>query len=278
MNSSSASPAVIITAGRGSLLGGLRELWDSRELLGFLAWRDIRVRYSQTLIGVAWALLEPLIGVLIFTLIFHRVAGFEPTSAPYPLYCLSALIVWSFFGRAMRDISVSFVANATLLRKIYFPRLVLPLAVVGASLVDFGCAAVMYLGMLVAYGVAPTWTLALLPVWLALAGVVVLGVGLALAALNVWFRDVTQALPFLIQVWMFATPVVYPLDAIPSKWQAIYRLNPMVGVIEGARWSLLPDYAFDPSLLISTVVVGAALLALGLFGYQRAERGLADVI
>ena len=270
--------ATVITAGRGSLARGLGELWHYRELLGFLAWRDIRVRYSQTLIGVAWALLEPFIGVLIFTLIFHRVAGFESGALPYPLYCFAALILWSFFGRSLRDIAVSFVANATLLRKIYFPRLILPLAVLGACLVDFACALLMYGGMLTYYGIAPSWALLMLPIWLFLAAIIVLGMGLALAALNVWFRDITQALPFLIQVWMFATPVVYPLTAIPPHWQALYRLNPMVGIIEGTRWSLLPDYSFDPTLLLPTAVIGAALLIVGVNCYFRAERGLADVI
>jgi len=271
-------PTTVIEAGRSPLRAELAELWRSRELLRFLAWRDIRVRYAQTFIGATWALIEPFISVVAFTLIFNRVAGLESGEVPYPLYCFAAMLLWTFFGRALRDITTSFVANAAVLRKIYFPRLALPCAVLMATTVDFACAFVMYALLMVWYGVAPTLHILTLPVWVLLAGANALGVGLTLAAINVRFRDVSQALPFLIQIWMLATPVAYPLHTIPSAWLPLYQLNPMVGVIEGMRWALLPGQTLDTGLLASGLGVGALLLIGGLVFFSRAQREFADVI
>ena len=272
------SSTTTIDARRSPLRAELAELWRHRELLGFLAWRDIRVRYAQTAAGAAWALLEPFVGVVVFTLIFNRMAGFESGNVPYPLYCFAAMLMWTFFSRALRDVASCFVANAPVLRKVYFPRLALPCAAVLATLVDVACTLVMYILLLVYYGIAPPAKLLTLPVWILLASVNVFGIGLVLSAINVRFRDVTRALPFLIQVWMFLTPVAYPVGKIPAAWQGVYSLNPMVGVVEATRWALLPDYALDPVLLLPGVCMGVVLLAAGLFYFVRVHRDFADVI
>jgi lipopolysaccharide transport system permease protein len=269
-------PLTIIEARRGWTPSDLAELGRFRDLWLFLAWRDVRVRYRQTALGAAWALLEPLVGVAIFTVVFHRVAGFSAGPWPYALFCYAALVIWSFFARALRETSQSLVVNATLLRKVYFPRLVLPLAALATAVVDFALALVMYFAMQWWYGVPPTWALLTVPFWLLLAVVNVLGVGLALAALNVRWRDVTQALPFVVQTWMFLTPVVYPLQT--QGWGRLFWLNPLTGVVEGMRWALLPGYALDPTLLVSSIGLGGVTLALGLILFGRAERGFADII
>jgi len=268
----------VVDAGRGSLLADLRELWGCRELLWFLAWRDLRVRYRQTLLGAGWALLEPLLSVLLFTLLFNRLAGIQSGSVPYPLYCCAGLVLWTFFGRALRSNAVSLVANAGLLTKVYFPRLVLPLSGQLATLVDLGCGLMLYLVFLACYGVWPGPALLTMPVWAGLAAVNALGVGLMLAAINVRYRDVSQAVPFITQLWMFASPVAYPLTAVPVAWHRLYLLNPMVGVMEGMRWALLPDYSLDPALLVPSLVIGLLLLAIGLAWFHHTERHFADII
>jgi lipopolysaccharide transport system permease protein len=256
----------------------LRELWRYRELLGFLAWRDLRVRYRQTLLGAAWALLEPLANVVLFTLVFNRLAGLKSGAVPYPLYCCAALVLWTFFGRALRSATISLVANAGLVTKAYFPRLILPLAGQLATLVDFLCALVMYFALLAYYGVAVTPAALTVPLWVLLAAVNALGIGLALASVNVRFRDVSQMVPFLVQVWMLATPVAYPLAAVPARWHSLYTLNPMVGVVEGMRWALLPNYAFDPNLLVPSIGVAAILLIIGLTWFRATQRRFADIV
>ncbi len=271
-------PVTVITAATPGWRRLLRDLWRSRELLGFLAWRDIRVRYRQSLIGAGWALIEPLVNVLLFTLLFHRVAGFDSGNIPYPLYCYAAIVFWSFFARALREATASFVANAALLRKSYFPRLVLPCAAVLAIFVDLVCGLLMYAGLLVYYGVAPGWAFLTLPLWVALAAAAALGSGVALASVNVRLRDISQALPFLVQTWMLLTPVAYPLHAVPSAWRGVYSLNPMVGVIEGLRWALLPVPAPAWDLVACSAIGTVLLLVGGVAVFQRAERGLADQI
>lgn len=268
----------VIQAAQASPLIELHELWRFRELLGFLAWRDIRVRYRQTLLGATWALLEPLINVVLFTLLFNRLAGLDSGAIPYPLYCYAALVLWSFFGRALRTTTISLVANAGLITKAYFPRLVLPLAGQLATLIDFGCALLMYFVLVAYYGVAPGAAFLTLPFWVLLAAANALGVGLILAAINVRYRDISQAVPFMTQIWMFATPVAYPLSAIPADWQLLYGLNPMVGVVEGMRWALLPGYSLDPLLLAPSVLVGGGLLVAGLAWFRRTQRRFADIV
>ena len=273
-----ATPCTVIQAASRRKLLDLRELWRYRELLGFLAWRDLRVRYRQTLLGAGWALLEPLISVVLFTLLFNRLAGLRSGVIPYPLYCYAGLVLWTFFGRALRATTVSLVANANLVTKAYFPRLVLPLSGQLATLADFACGLLMYFVLLAYYHVAPGISLLTIPLWVLLAALNALGIGLILAAINVRFRDVSQAVPFLTQVWMFATPVAYPLSAIPTAWRGVYLLNPMVGVVEGMRWALLPGYAFDPTLLVPSLVVGLLLLVAGLAWFRATERRFADIV
>lgn len=270
-------PIRIDAEDRGKLLN-LTEIWQYRELLGFLAWRDIRVRYRQTLLGAAWALIEPLASVVVFTLIFNRLAGFNSGSIPYPLYCCAAVIAWTFFARSLRAVTVSLVANAGLITKAYFPRLVLPLASQAATLIDFACALAMFGVLLAIYGASVTWTALTIPLWVALAALNALGVGLLLAAVNVRFRDVSQAIPFLTQLWMFATPVAYPISAIPDNYRTIYQLNPLVGIIEGMRWALLPNYAFNFTLAIPSLLIGLALALFSLFIFRRTQRRFADIV
>jgi lipopolysaccharide transport system permease protein len=272
------APSTVIQAANTALRFELAELWRYRELLGFLAWRDLRVRYRQTLLGAAWALLEPLLGVVLFTLIFNRLAGIRAGEIPYPLYCGTGVLLWTFFGRALRSTTLSLVANAGLVTKAYFPRLVLPLAAETATFVDFLCGLATYFVLVAFYGHAPGPAVLTLPLWLLLAALNALGVGLALGAINVRFRDVSQAVPFLTQAWMFATPVVYPLRAVPVRWMGLYMLNPMVGVTEGLRWALLPRYEFDVHLLMPSLVVGLMVLVLGLAWFRRTERRFADIV
>ncbi len=274
-------PVTVIEANRSGILAEIRESWRYRELLGFLAWRDIRVRYRHTFVGFAWALIEPFLTVVAFTLLFNRIAGIESADIPYPLYCYAAMLVWNFFARALRDSTTSFVTNATLVRKVYFPRLVLPTACIVAAGVDFACALVMYGAMLLYYGITPTWAILTLPFWVALAAFNALGVGLALAAINVRFRDITQALPFLLQLWLLATPIAYPLQSVPASWLGWYLLNPLVAVAQGMRWALLPESTVttvDPQLLVTSVCINALLLWAGLRVFQRSQKGFADVI
>lgn len=272
------APATLIDIRRGAATIDLRELWRFRELLGFFAWRDIRVRYAQTVVGASWALLEPLISVIAFTLVFHHVAGLSAGQFPYPLFCFAAMLLWNFFARCLRDITGSFVNNAAVLRKIYFPRLILPCAVVVATSVDFLCASLMFMLLALFYSMNVSAGVLSLPLWVALAGMNALGIGLVLAAINVRYRDITQAIPFLIQIWMLATPVAYPLSAVPKTWLWVYQLNPMVGAVEGMRWALLDGYPFNFALVLPSAATGIALLAVGLIVFTRAQRGFADVI
>ncbi len=273
-----AALTTVIQPQGASLLCELRELWRYRELLAFLAWRDIRVRYRQTVLGAAWAVIEPLVSVLLFTLIFNRLAGVESGRTPYALHCFAAMLLWTFFSRALRAATLSLTTNSGLLTKAYFPRLVLPLAGLAAMLVDFLCALAMYLILVAHYHVVPGWAVLTTPLWVLLAAVNALGIGLALAAVNVAYRDVSQAVPFLIQVWMFATPVAYPLHTIPPQWLWLYQLNPMVGVVEGMRWALLPDYALDVKLLGPSVLIAALTLLFGVAWFRRCERRFADIV
>jgi len=268
----------VIQAESPGLRFELRELWRFRELLAFLAWRDVRVRYRQTLLGAAWALIEPFVSVILFTLIFNRLAGIESGEIPYPLYCYAAVLLWTFFNRALRATTVSLVSNAGLVTKAYFPRLVLPLSGQLATVVDFGCAMIMYVVLVIYFQIAPGWAVLTVPLWVVLAAMNALGIGLVLASINVRYRDVSQAVPFLVQVWMFATPVAYPLHAIPDNWLSLYLLNPMVGVIEGMRWALLPNHPLDPILLVPSLVIGTALLVIGLVWFRRAQRRFADIV
>jgi lipopolysaccharide transport system permease protein len=259
----------------------LRELWRYRELLGFLVWRDIKVRYKQTVLGASWAIIQPFFTMVVFSLFFGRLAGVPSDGVPYPIFSFAALVPWTFFANGLNNSANSLVNSQNLLKKVYFPRLSLPVATVLAGAVDFLLAFVVLLGMMAFYGIMPTARVVWLVPLLALALFTSLGVGLWFAALNVLYRDVRYIVPFLTQIWLFATPIAYGaslLDDFDAHWQLLYALNPMVGVVEGFRWALLgTDTAPGPMIVASTV---AAILILvgGAFYFRRLEKSFADVV
>ena len=254
------------------------ELWEYRELLYFFAWRDIKVRYKQTILGGLWAIIQPFITMVIFSLFFGRLAGVPSDGLPYPIFSYAALVPWTFFANAVTQASNSLLVSANMVKKVYFPRLALPIATVLAGLVDFALAFVVLLGMLRFYGRTPTADILWLPLLLLLALLTALGVSLWLSALNVQFRDVRFAIPFLIQVWLFATPVAYPSSLLPEPWRTLYGLNPMVGVVEGFRWALLGTGQAPGPMLILSIVVALALFVSGALYFRRMEQSFADVL
>ena len=271
-------PVIYLRPSTGWLAIDLKELWRYRELVFFLTWRDIKVRYKQAVLGIAWALLQPILTVLIFTVIFGILLQTPSQGLPYPLFALTALLPWQLFASALQRSSVSLVGNANLLTKIYFPRLAIPLSTVFAALVDFSVSFVVLVGVMVYYRHFPGWNILWLPVLILLALLTALAVGLWLSALNVQYRDVQQMVPFIIQVWMYASPIVYPIEIIPEGiWRMLYGLNPMVGVIQGFRWALLGGDPPDITMLISFGMV-VILLISGLFYFRRMEKTFADIV
>jgi lipopolysaccharide transport system permease protein len=253
------------------------ELWRYRELLLLLAWRDVKVRYKQTVLGAAWAVLQPLLTMVVFTVIFGRLVGVPSDGVAYPVFVYTALLPWTFFAAALQRASASLVQESHLLSKVYFPRLLLPLASTGAVAVDLGIALVVLGGLMLVYGVAPGIELLALPVFVLLAFLTALGVGLWLSILYARYRDVGHLIPFLTQVWLFLTPVAYPSSLVPEGWRAVYGLNPMAGVVEGFRWALLGRPAPGGLLAVSAIAVVAVLVG-GLLHFGRAEGELADVV
>ncbi|MFQ5681791.1 MAG: ABC transporter permease [Candidatus Binatia bacterium] len=255
-----------------------RDLWEYRELLYFLTWRDIKVRYKQTVLGIAWAVIQPLFLMLIFTIFFGRLARIPSDGMPYPIFAYTALLPWQLFSRALTDASTSLVASERLITKIYFPRLLVPTSAVLASLVDFAIALVLLLGMMVFYGMVPTMALIALPLFILFALMTALGMSFWLSALNAQYRDIRYVLPFLTQVWFFVTPVVYPASMVPEAWRFLYGINPMTGVVEGFRWALLGNTEGpDATLAVSFTVVLAVFIG-SLYYFTRVEETLADVI
>ena len=271
-------PTIVIEPSRGWIGLKLRELWEYRDLLFFLAWRDISVRYKQTILGAAWAIIQPFFSMVVFSLFFGRLAQIPSDGVPYPIFSYAALLPWTYFSSAMSSSSNSLVGSANLLTKVYFPRLVIPLASVIPPAVDFAIAFVVLLGMMAFYGIAPTWNVLWLPAFLLLALITALGVGLWLSAMNVQYRDVRYAVPFLVQFWMFASPVTYPSSIVPEQWRALYGLNPMAGVIEGFRWALLGTETSPGPLTAVSVGAALALLVSGAFYFRRMEKTFADVV
>lgn len=256
----------------------LRAIWDYRELLYFLAWRDIKVRYKQTALGVMWVVLQPLLMMVIYTVFFGHLAKIPSGGVPYPLFVFSGLLSWQLFANAVTDCGNSLVANQNLITKVYFPRLIIPIAAIVPRLVDFLCAFFVFLGMMVYFGISPSINLWMLPFFVLLTLAATIGVSLWLSALNVRYRDVRHMLPFLIQVWFFLSPVVYPSSLVPEAWKGLYALNPMVAVVEGFRWSILgAGEASTPILGISGGVL-LFLLVSGLYYFRRMERTFADVV
>jgi lipopolysaccharide transport system permease protein len=256
----------------------LGEIWHYRELVYFLTWRELRVRYKQTFFGGAWAVLQPVLTMIVFTIVFSRLIKVPSEGVPYPVFSYAALLPWTFFATAMARGGNSLVQDPNLLSKVYFPRLALPAASVSAMLVDLGIAFVVLLGMLVFYGIVPGAAVLTLPLFVALAYLTALAVAIWLSAINVKYRDITYVVPLLTQFWLFLTPVAYPITLIPDEWRVVYGLNPMVGVVEGFRWALLGTGSADAgTILVSTAAV-LVLCISGLFYFRRTEREFADVV
>ena len=276
---SSSPPVFRIQPAKGWLSLGLGELWEYRELLYFLTWRDIKVRYKQTALGASWAILQPLMTMVVFSLFFGKLAKIDSDGVPYPVFSLAGLVPWTFFAYALAQSSNSLVQSANLVKKVYFPRLAVPIASVLSGLADFAIAFVVLLGMMLAFGVYPTWNVLWLPFLLLLTLMTSLGIGLWMAALNVKYRDVRYVIPFLTQFWMFASPIAYPSSLIEDPfWRSVYSINPMVGVVEGFRWALLgTDTAPGPMLIVSTIAA-ALMLVAGTYYFRQMEKSFADLV
>ncbi len=271
-------PVTLIRPSRGWVSLNLLDLWRYRELVAFLTWRDLSVRYKQTALGVAWAVLQPLLTMLVFSLFFGRLGRIPSDGLPYPIFTYCALLPWQLFAHALTESSNSLIANERLITKVYFPRLIIPLAATLAGLVDFAIALVMLFGLMVYYGITPTAAVWTLPLFVALALVTALGVGLWLSALNVQYRDVRYTLPFLTQFWFFLTPIAYPASLVPEAWRALYGLNPLAGVVEGFRWALLGTSGPPGELLLVSALAALGLFFSGALYFQRMERAFADVV
>jgi lipopolysaccharide transport system permease protein len=271
-------PTVRVVPSTGWLSLDLPALWAHRELLYFLVWREIKVRYKQTALGALWALLQPLLTMLISTLFFGRLAKMPSDGLPYPIFAFSGLVPWTFFAGALTLSSNSLVTSANLITKVYFPRLAIPLASVLSGLVDFAIAFAFLLLMMIFYRVPLTAKILWIPFFVLLAVISALGVGLWLSAINVKYRDVRHTIPFLTQFWMFATPIVYPSSLLHEPWRTIYGLNPMVGVVEGFRWSLLDSSTRPGSVLVISSTSALVLLVTGAYYFRRMERTFADLV
>lgn len=256
----------------------LHEVWLRRELLYFLTWRDLKVRYKQTSLGALWAILQPLMMMVIFTVVFGNFAKMPSDGLPYPIFAYSALVPWNFFAGALSRCIGSLVGNANIVSKVYFPRLIIPLSATLSGFVDFAISFVILLGMMFWFGFVPSWGILVMPLFLVLALLTALGLGLWLTALNVKYRDIGYAVPFLVQLWMYASPVAYPASLVPERWRVLYNLNPMVGVIEGFRWGLLGKESPDFGALAISAAAVLALMVGGMVYFKRTERTMVDVI
>lgn len=271
-------PVIRIEPSRGFIALNFNELWEYRELLYFLTWRDIKVRYKQSVLGVGWAILQPLLTTLIFTFVFGRFAGVPSNGIPYPLFAFAALLPWQYFASSVGRSGVSLVNSSNLISKVYFPRLIVPLSAALGPAVDFAVTFIILIVMMFYYAVLPTWNVLFLPVFLLLAFATAIAVSLWLSALNVRYRDVGYVIPFMVQIWMFISPVAYPSSLVPEKWRVLYGLNPMAGVIEGFRWALFgTSRGPDVVVLISSGVVLVILFG-GLLYFQKTEQTFADIV
>jgi lipopolysaccharide transport system permease protein len=272
------SPSIVIEPRRGLLNIDVGTLWQYRELLYFLVWRDVKVRYKQTIIGMAWVVLQPVLTMIVFTLVFGRFAKIPSDGIPYPVFIFAALLPWNLFASSIGRGGDSVVQHANLISKVYFPRLVLPIAGVISPVIDFGVAFVVLIAMMAGYGIAPSAGVLALPLFVLLAMLTALAVSLWTSALNVRYRDVGHAIPFLIQLWMFASPVAYPVSIVPERWRLLYSLNPMAGVIEGFRWALLGKENFDAQVAAVSACAVVMLLVPAAIYFRKTERTFADVI
>jgi len=271
-------PLIRIEPSQGWVPLKLRELWEYRELVYFLIWRDIKVRYKQTVLGASWAILQPFLTMVVFSLFFGRLAKIPSDGLPYPIFSYAALVPWTLFANGLRQASNSLVGSANLIKKVYFPRLALPLAAVLSGGVDFMLAFLVLLGMMFYYGVSPTIHTLWLPLFLLLAFMTSLGVGLWFTAMNVQFRDVHYVVPFLTQLWLFITPIAYPSSLLSEPWRTLYAINPMAGVVEGFRWVLLGTVTAAAPMVIISAVIALVLLVSGALYFRRMEKIFADVV
>jgi lipopolysaccharide transport system permease protein len=268
---------IVIQPGSSAFELGLHDLWSYRELLYFLTWRDIKLRYKQTVLGAAWAIIQPLFTMLLFTLFFGRLAHIPSDNIPYPLFTYAALLPWTFFANAVTTSANSLVGNTSLITKVYFPRIIIPGAPVLAGLVDLAIAFVLLVPLFLYYQVALTSQVLFLPVFICLATLLAFGVGMLMAALNVKYRDIRYTLPFMIQLWLFASPVIYPLSIVPAKWAWLLKLNPLTGIIEGIRSSLF-GRPFDWTAISTSLAVSLLILCFSAYFFRRTEDSFADVI
>jgi lipopolysaccharide transport system permease protein len=275
---SGASSITRIEASRGWVPLNLSELWNYRELLYFLVWRDIKIRYKQTALGATWAIIQPFFTMVVFSLFFGKLAKVPSDGIPYPIFSFAALVPWTLFANGLSQASNSLVGSSNIIKKVYFPRLTIPIASVLGCVLDFVLAFALLLGMIFYYGMAPTVNVVWLPLFLALALATSLGVSLWLSALYVQFRDVRHAIPFLTQIWLFATPIAYPSSLLSEPWRTVYGINPMTGVVEGFRWALIGTQTSPGPIIIVSSFVALAMLISGAFYFRRMERTFADVV
>jgi lipopolysaccharide transport system permease protein len=274
----SAPPVVVLRPSHHWPALNLRELWEYHELLYFLIWRQLKVRYKQTILGASWAIIQPFLAMVIFSVFFGRLAGMPSEGVPYPIFAYAALVPWTYFANALTLASSSLVEHERMLTKVYFPRLMLPMAAVLAGLLDLAIAFLVLLGLAVHYRIALSLSLCVTPLFALLAAGIAVGVGLWLSALNVQYRDVRHITPFLVQIWLFATPVAYPSSLVPEKWRVLYGLNPMAGVVEGFRWALVGKGQPPGMFLFASISMVVVILTSGLYYFRRTEATFADVV
>ncbi len=272
------SNITLILPSHGWIPLNISELWKYRELLYFLTWRDIKVRYKQTVLGITWAIIQPFFTMVVFSLFFGKLAKIPSEGVPYPIFSYAGLVLWTFFSYGLSQSSNSLVGNANLITKVYFPRLVVPLSSVFSGVIDFIIAFGMLICMMIFYKIVPTGNIVWLPLFLLLALVTSLGVGMWLAALNVRYRDVRHIVPFLTQFWLFATPIAYPSSLLSERWRAIYGINPMVGVVEGFRWALLKTQIAPRPMIFVSSLIACSLLVSGAYYFRRMEKTFADIV
>ena len=271
-------PVLRIKPSKGWVSLRLGELWQYRELLYFLIWRDIKVRYKQTALGAAWAIIQPVMTMVVFSLFFGKLGKIPSDGVPYPIFAYVALVPWTFFANGLTQSSNSLVGSSNLITKVYFPRLAIPMGTVLSGVLDFMLAFVVLIAMMLYYGISPTLNMLWLPLFLLLAVVTSLGVGLWLSALNVEYRDVRYVVPFLTQFWMLATPIAYPSSLLHEPWRTVYGLNPMVGVVEGFRWALLGARMAPGPIIAASSFAALVILISGAFYFRRMEKTFADVV
>ena len=269
---------ILIKPSKGWSSLNLRELWMYRELIYFLTWRDLKVRYKQTALGAGWAILQPVLSMIVFSIFFGGLLNVDSGDVPYPIFSYAAILPWGVFAKALNDTGRSLVSNRAMLTKIYFPRMVIPLASVFSSLADFLIAFVVMLGLMFYYQIAPTSNIWTLPFFLLLAVITALGVGLWLSAMNVLYRDIGYMIPYITQLWFYLTPIVYSASEVPEEWQFFYALNPMVGVVEGFRWALLGSTDPPNPMIFVSAAIAIVIFITGMYYFRRMERTFADMV